>query len=183
MESDTRHSLTLRSLGVMVLAILAAGLALGEEPTDPEAEPPPDPPLLTLTDPVHEHRVHLRAGAPVLHLVFFATWCPPCRDELPALYDLVARWGDRGYRLVVVAVPARQSTARLREFLATESVEGELLFDEIGAGPAKYRITQLPLHVLLDASGEEVLRAPSLDHEIESAVERMMLEHARATGE
>lgn len=183
MESRSRHTLTLRTPAVILLAALAFGPVSGETPGDAEAEAPPPRPLLVLTDPAHEQRVPLHAGAPVLHLVFFATWCPPCRDEIPALNELVARWQDRGYRLVVIAVSARQSAQRLREFLATESVEGEFLFDETGAGQNKFRTSQLPLHVLLDASGEVVLRAPSLTYEIESTIERMMLEHARATGE
>jgi len=182
MESDPRRRLTIPTLGLIVLAVVAFGAASGETPAEPEAEAPPEPPLLVLTDPVYEQRVPVYAGAPVLHLVFFATWCPPCRDELPELNELVARWGDRGYRLIVVAVPARQSPQRLREFLGTESVEGEFLFDDTGAGQNKFRTSQLPLHVLLDSNGEVVLRAPSLGSEVESTIERLMLEHARATG-
>jgi thiol-disulfide isomerase/thioredoxin len=182
METKPRHPLAIRIPGVLLLAALAFGPVVGQTPTEPEAEAPPRP-FLVLTDPALGQRVPLQVGAPVLHLVFFATWCPPCRDELPELNELVARWEDRGYRLVVIAVPARQSIARLREFLATETVEGEFLYDESGAGQNKFRTTQLPLHLLLDASGEVVLRAGSLDYEVESTIERMMLEHARATGE
>jgi thiol-disulfide isomerase/thioredoxin len=175
-DSDPRTPFVIRTLGAILVAVLLVGFANGAQS--------PDPPLsLTLTDPVYERPVELHSGAPVLHLVFFATWCPPCRDELPRLTELVTRWGDRGYRLVVVAVPARQSTKRLREFLATEAVEGEFLYDATGAAQNKFRTTQLPTHVLLDANGEVVLKAPSLDDEIESAIERIMLQHARGTGE
>jgi len=175
-DSDPRKPFAIPILGAVAVAVLAVGFANGAPSSDPSLP-------LTLTDPVRDRPVELLPGAPVLHLVFFATWCPPCRDELPRLTDLVTRWGDRGYRLVVIAVPARQSTERLREYLATEAVEGEFLFDATGAAQNKFRTKQLPLHVLLDASGEVVLRAPSLDDEIESTIERIMLEHARGAGD
>ena len=176
MDSDPRKPFAVRIPGAVVAAVLAAASASGA--------PSPDPSLpLTLTDPVRERPVELHPGAPVLHLVFFATWCPPCRDELGRLTELVTRWGDRGYRLVVIAVPARQSAERLREYLATEAVEGEFLFDATGAAQTKFRTKHLPSHVLLDTSGEVVLRAPSLNDEIESTIERMLTEHAKGTGE
>lgn len=176
MDSDPRKPFAVRILGAVVAATFAMGAASGA--------PSPDPSLpLTLTDPIHERPVELNPGAPVLHLVFFATWCPPCRDELPRLAELVTRWGDRGYRLVVIAVPTRQSTERLQEFLGTGAVEGEFMFDAKGAAQTKFRTQQLPSHVILDAGGEVVLQAPSLDDEIESTIEQMMLEHARGAGE
>ena len=54
-----------------------------------------------------------RAEAEVLHLVFFATWCPPCVQELERLADLEERWGNRGYRLVLVAVRNRHTLCLL----------------------------------------------------------------------
>jgi thiol-disulfide isomerase/thioredoxin len=174
--SDPRKPFAVRILGAVVVATLAMGAASGA--------PSPDPSLpLILTDPVDERPVELNPGAPVLHLVFFATWCPPCRDELPRLAELVTRWGDRGYRLVVIAVPTRQTAERLREFLGTGGVEGEFLFDAKGAAQNKFRTTQLPSHVILDGGGKIVLQAPGLDDEVESTIERMMLEHAREAGE
>lgn len=176
MDSDPRKPFAVRIVGAVVVTILAMGAASGA--------PSPDPSLpLTLIDPVRERPVELNPGAPVLHLVFFATWCPPCRDELPRLAELVTRWGDRGYRLVVIAVPTRQSAERLREFLGTGAVEGEFLFDAKGAAQAKFHTKQLPSHVILDGEGKIVFQAPSLDGEIESTIEQMMLEHARGPGE
>ena len=42
---------------------------------------------------------------------FWATWCPPCRREIPMLSRLAAQWADRGIVVVGVAVDRRQAVA------------------------------------------------------------------------
>ena len=175
MDSDPRQP----SLDKLVIAVVVTALAVGAA----SGAKSPDPALpSTLIDPVDERAVELHPGAPVLHLVFFATWCPPCRDELPRLNEIVTRWGDRGYRLVVVAVPTRQSTRRVREFFDGAPFEGEYLFDAEGAAQKRFRADRLPLHVLMDDGGRIALRAPSLNEEVETTIERVMREHSRRTG-
>lgn len=89
----------------------------------------------------------------LLHVVFFATWCPPCVDELPALADLEARFAPRGYELVLVAVPSRQSLERLRRFREVEKLPGRLLFDSEGAVEAALGVERIPTHLWIDAAG------------------------------
>jgi len=137
---------------------------------------------VSLVDPRTGDVVELRPGAPLLHLVFFATWCPPCRDELPRLAELDTRWGTAGYRLVIVAVAARQSTERLREFVDPATVGGEVLFDSSGEVQKAFGATQLPTHVVVDERGDVVVRAPSLSAEVESVIEKAMVERMRRSG-
>jgi len=124
----------------------------------------------TLEDPVTGKAVVVEAGARALHLVFFATWCPTCVDELPRLGALEARWGGRGYRLVIVAVGSRQTAERLADFVAEEHPAGRFLFDARGEAEKAWKAKQLPTHVVLDASGREVVRAGTLDGEVEAAL-------------
>jgi len=170
------------SLGSAVARMLVTlgAICLGAGATAGDGAPAPFP--VSLIDPRTGDAVELRPGAPLLHLVFFATWCPPCRDELPRLTELDTRWGNAGYRLVVVAVAARQSTERLREFVDSANIGGEVLFDSTGDVQKKLGATQLPTHVVVDERGTVLVRAPSLSAEVESVIESVMAERMRRSG-
>ena len=135
-----------------------------------------------LQDPRTGDEVRVAADAPVLHLVFFAIWCPPCQDELRALGDLSARWSERGYRQVLVGVQNRQSAERLAQFISDNQPPGDLLYDADGSVQAKLGAEQLPTHILFDASGRELLRAGGLDEGVAPAIEATLKEAGRGGG-
>jgi thiol-disulfide isomerase/thioredoxin len=129
---------------------------------------------LKLTDPVTGNKVNLKPEGALLHLVFLATWCPPCMEEMSDLAEIEARWGGSGYRLVLVAVPTRQSPERLREFLLTDDPPGTLLLDHANAGLRASGTSDIPAHVLVAADGKVIHRAESLDAGVEQAIEAFM---------
>lgn len=133
-----------------------------------------DPVSLDLVDPVSGSVVTLTPGAPLLHLVLFATWCPPCVEELDALAELEARWESSGYSLVLVAVQKRHSEERLTRFSAERNPPGRLLHDSAGKAPEALAGEGLPTHVLIDADGTVILRAAALDDGVVDAVNKQM---------
>ncbi len=155
------------SAGALVLlGLLGVPHAVAEEAGLPGS--------LTLTDPLRGTEETVAAGAPLLHVVFFATWCKPCLDELRLLAELEAQWGDRGYRLVLVAVPTRQTAEHLADFARTSRPPGRLLFDPNGGALRALGVERLPGHVLLGPQGELVLRAESLREGVLEAIERRL---------
>ena len=130
----------------------------------------------TLEDPAAGKPVVVAPGARALHLVFFATWCPDCIEELTQLGGLEARWGEQGYRLVIVAVRTRQTAERLANFIKEERPPGRLLFDVNGEAERAWNARQLPTHVVLDASGREVARSNRLDGKVETAIAELLAE-------
>ncbi|MBD3866798.1 MAG: TlpA family protein disulfide reductase [Acidobacteria bacterium] len=123
-------------------------------------------------DPASGEDRTVAVDGPLTHVVFFATWCPPCLAEFAALRDLEARWKPDGYRLVLVAIDQRENQARIARFLDDELPPGEVLFDRGGALQARFRLETVPGHILLGAGGDEMLRASSLDEGVAAAVER-----------
>jgi thiol-disulfide isomerase/thioredoxin len=123
----------------------------------------------SLVDPRTETEAKVLPGG-TTHLVFFATWCSACVDELPALAELRDRHEPRGHRIVVVAVRARQDAARLRAFLERQPVPGTLLWDRDGALAARLGVVSLPAHILLGPDGSEIGRWGSLEEGIETAL-------------
>jgi len=98
-------------------------------------------------------------SAPALLLNVWATWCPPCREEMPSLDRLAARV-DRnpGLRIIAVSVD-RVSFAQLRAFYTSYNITHLQLYrgDETEMLDA-LRIPGLPTTLLLDASRRETGR-------------------------
>jgi thiol-disulfide isomerase/thioredoxin len=110
-----------------------------------------------------------RAQATVVD--FWATWCEPCRDQLPMLDRLQDEF--RGQHVEVVAIAFDEDRAALEEFLARIPVGFPVLWDKGGAALAvKMEITRLPTTLLLDRDG--VVRAvqPGFDKSGAAELER-----------
>lgn len=82
---------------------------------------------------------------------FMATWCPPCRDELPLMTGFASRYADTG--LVVIAVDVDEDEAVVGPFMAELGVTFPVGLDPDGAASEAWRVASLPIHFWVDASG------------------------------
>lgn len=89
---------------------------------------------------------------------FWATWCPPCIKEMPALDRLNAAMADDGIEVVAVNLE-RRGRAKARAFFDKTGIEHLTLYADEGnrMGPA-LGILGLPVTILLDREGREVAR-------------------------
>jgi thiol-disulfide isomerase/thioredoxin len=120
-----RRPLALGGLVAIALAALAAGYYLGtDRPAAPAGAPPPRPavevpevrPVFALQDAEGTLRSITEWDGKALMINFWATWCPPCRREIPLLNELRAEYAPRGFEVVGVAVDFREDVvAYLRE--------------------------------------------------------------------
>ena len=129
---------------------------------------------MTAVDPLSGDRIDLPADASALHLFFFATWCRPCLDQLPALIDLEARWQAEGYSLVLVAVPTRQDRVRLHAFMEEESPPGTVLLDRGGELLARFGVDGIPHHVLLGPRGKVAEVSGPIDGELMAEIMKLV---------
>ena len=88
-------------------------------------------------------------GHPVL-LNFWATWCPPCVDEVPSLEDLARKLDGTDLRLLAVSVD--DDWAAIRRFFPKGSSIGVLL-DTSHDIPKKFGTDKFPETYLIDAAG------------------------------
>ena len=65
----------------------------------------------------------------VVFLNVWATWCPPCRREMPSLQALHEQFADEGLRIVGVSIDAAEDEERIRAFLDTVGVTYLILHD------------------------------------------------------
>jgi len=89
-------------------------------------------------------------GHPVL-LNFWATWCEPCRQEMPALAQLAER--ERASGLRVVTVNHRESQATVQRFVETTSLALPVALDVDGAVAKRFDARAFPTTVAIDAAG------------------------------
>ncbi len=88
-------------------------------------------------------------GRPVL-VNFFATWCPPCRAELPELQALAEAHPDC---LQILGIAQEtEGASKIAAFAKERGITYPLLLDDGGAG-ASYSVTSIPRSVLIDADG------------------------------
>jgi thiol-disulfide isomerase/thioredoxin len=92
-------------------------------------------------------------GHPVW-LNFWATWCAPCRDELPAMQQRYTQGQAAG--LVILGVDSTEPAATVRQFVATGSFGWSFGLDP-GAASRLYHVGAIPQHVFIDRAG--VIRA------------------------
>lgn len=107
---------------------------------------------------------------PVL-LVFFATWCPPCRKEVPDLIKINDAYKDQG--LKVIAVSLDNSAKVLPGFITKNRIDYTVWHDTDKEGRQRYAVQGIPTNILIDASGIIRSRAhhPPREKDIESLLE------------
>jgi peroxiredoxin len=93
-------------------------------------------------------------GGKLLILNFWATWCPPCREELPSLDALQRTLGSRG--LVVLAVSVDKDEKLYRDFLAVNKVAMTTARDPSQQINREYGTVQFPESYIIDQRGRVV---------------------------
>ena len=108
--------------------------------------------------------VHLSTGRPasladyrgkVLLLNIWATWCPPCRVEMPSLERLQRKLAGTDFRLVSVSIDKDDSTL-VRRFAQELGLSFEILHDRPGAIQEAYQTTGVPESFVIDRDGRIV---------------------------
>lgn len=81
---------------------------------------------------------------------FWATWCVPCREEMPSLAALQRRTAGK---VVVLAVDVGEARARVERFLASYPVDVPILLDAHGETAATWQIGVYPSSFVIGADG------------------------------
>ncbi len=111
-------------------------------------------PEFTLPDLENKPVSISRWDGKVILLNFWATWCPPCREEIPAFMEVSKRYANRGFEIVGVAVDDREAVLKLTQQLGVDYPQ--LIGDQNAVEIAERygnRYGALPFSVLIDRQG------------------------------
>ncbi len=109
------------------------------------------PPFTMATPSTQTVRLSDYLGQVVL-LNFWATWCPPCRVEMPAIERLYVRFKDRGFVALAVSVDTAGAET-VASFAAEERLTFPIALDPGMAVATRYGVRGLPSTFLVDRRG------------------------------
>lgn len=138
-------------LAVFLIACLA-GTGQIPESSVPDACAAATAPDFVLKD-LYGNNVRLsdyRGRNPVL-LVFSTTWCPHCRNQVPLINDIYAKYRNRG--LVVFHVDIQEPADRIMGFVKQYKVTYPILLDSDAKVSKQYRVVGVPANVLITREG------------------------------
>ena len=87
----------------------------------------------------------------VVMINFWASWCGPCRQEMPLLEQIQAKYEPLGFTLLGVNV--EPDSAEAEKWLRNVSVSFPILFDRANAVSASFGVEAMPSSVLIDREG------------------------------
>ena len=91
----------------------------------------------------------------IILINFWATWCPPCIREMPAMQRAYDKFKDQGFEILAISVDQGGSDA-VREFAENLKLSFPILLDPENTAKQAYRVRALPTNYLIDRAGRVV---------------------------
>jgi thioredoxin-like negative regulator of GroEL len=158
------------------LVLLLAFPAAADESEPPKVPPFPNVTLFTLDGSSTVQLQDFR-GRPVL-LTFWASWCGPCREELPALKTLYGELAGKGFVLLTVNVDTSPTAAtRFLDALGLELPTYKMTSRDL----VRLGVNSLPTNVLLNPEGRPVEIYRGYSPEMVQELRRLVLEMRSGT--
>jgi len=89
----------------------------------------------------------------VILLNFWASWCPPCRYEMPTFQKLFQQYQNQKFVLLTINLTAQDSTNALDAFIQKYNLTLPILLDKDGKVARTYQIQSLPTTFIIGANG------------------------------
>ncbi|RKO65939.1 TlpA family protein disulfide reductase [Desulfofundulus salinus] len=112
-------------------------------------------------------------GRPVV-LNFWATWCPPCREEMPAIQSFYEKRGGEIQVLAVNLTASEKSAAHVKDFLKAGGFTFPVLLDTRNTTAQEYLVRAIPTTFFIDREGiiRGIHTGPMTLEMLEKAVEK-----------
>jgi thiol-disulfide isomerase/thioredoxin len=145
---------------VLVSALLSLLAACGARAEAPITTEPPKPiPELHFQDLAGNETGLDAFRGEVVVLNLWATWCAPCREEMPSLDRLQAERGGENLEVVALSLDRGESLDKIRQFYDEVGIEHLALYRDPKAAVSRaFRAPGLPTTIVIDAKGREVGR-------------------------
>ncbi|MDH3349750.1 MAG: TlpA family protein disulfide reductase [Desulfobulbaceae bacterium] len=137
------------SLSILILCLSMLIAACGEEPIRATVgNPAPD---FTLVDITGKDWTLSELKGQVVFINFWATWCPPCREEMPSMQRLYTKLPKDKFKML--AILNRDAPSMADVFVQKAGATMPILDDQSNTVGSKYGLTGLPETYIIDKQG------------------------------
>lgn len=142
-----------------LVALLLLGGCDRPEPDAVRALQPGDPaPAYAAPSMAGDTLVLAELRGSVVMLNIWATWCAPCREEMPGLQQLHREYADAGLRVIGVSIDASGMASEIRHFTDAYGIDFTILHDPAESVMRAFRARAVPETFLIDRDGRVVRR-------------------------
>lgn len=92
-------------------------------------------------------------GSKPVMLIFWASWCPSCKTEVPKINQLAAKFAGRGMEFIAVNVGFNDSVERAQDFVRKTGMTYPVYFDATSTVTEQYRLQGVPTILIADKHG------------------------------
>lgn len=155
--------------GAAVIALLALSVSCRLPPAEAPFSKVPDFTLPALAGGKPVVFSEVNRENPVL-LVFWATWCPSCEEEIPALNEIQKKFSSQGLR--ILAVNVEESGQAVQDFQKNHPMNYPVLLDEKGKVTNQFGLAGVPVLVLAQKGGNVLYFGFSLPADLEKLLQK-----------
>ncbi len=139
----------LKSIVKNMAVLLVAGMLLSTSTqADVIGNPAPD---FTLKSRSGENVKLSELRGEVVMINFWASWCAPCRQEMPLLEDIYKKYSELGF--VLLGVNVEEDASKAMELLREIPVSFPILYDNANEVSKRYKVVAMPTTVMVDRDG------------------------------
>ncbi len=105
------------------------------------------------------------SDSPVL-LIFWATWCAVCKEEVPGLKTIYDEFSERGLRVLAINVGINDSENRTKAFMERHEIDYPVAFDTGSILTKQYGVVGTPTVMIIDSEGVVKYKSPALPEDL-----------------
>lgn len=108
---------------------------------------------------------------------FWASWCPPCRAEMPSMEKVYQEYQDQGFVVLAINATHQDAFSDAALFVETSGFSFPVLADTTGSVSQSYQLRSLPTSLFVDKEGviqEIVYGGPIPEADIQARVESLL---------